>query len=49
MLKYAELQYFEKKNENVCPIDLVELDYYRKLEYEYEIKLNNKCKGECCT
>jgi hypothetical protein len=48
MLKYAELQYFEKKNENVSPIDLVELDYYRKLEYEYEIKLNNKCKGEHC-
>ncbi|MHB9293122.1 hypothetical protein Holit_02242 [Hollandina sp. SP2] len=48
MLKYVGLQYFEKKNENVSPIDLVELDYYRKLEYEYEIKLNNKCKGEHC-
>jgi hypothetical protein len=48
MLKYVELQYFEKKNENVNPMDLVELDYYRKLEYEYEIKLNNKCKGEHC-
>jgi hypothetical protein len=46
MLKYAEVQYFEKKNEKVSPIDLVELDYYRKLEYEYEIKLNNKCKGD---
>lgn len=48
MLEYAELQYFEKKNENVTPMDLVELDYYRKLEFEYEIKLKINDKGEHC-
>jgi hypothetical protein len=47
MLKYAGKQYFEKKDEYVTPIDLIELDYYRKLQFEYEIKLNKT--GEHCT
>jgi hypothetical protein len=46
MLKNVGIQYFEKKDENVSPMDLIELDYYRKLEFEYEIRLN--IKGEHC-
>jgi hypothetical protein len=38
MLKYVELDYFEKKETEVKPTDFVELDYYRKLEFDYEIK-----------
>ena len=37
MLKYAELDYFDAKNSFVKPTDLIELDYYRKLEYVYSI------------
>jgi hypothetical protein len=40
MLKIVEINYFEKKDEQIKPTDLVELDYYRKLTYEYEIKFN---------
>ena len=40
MLKYADLQYFEKAEGKVTPTDLVELDYHRKLQYTYEIKFN---------
>ncbi|MCL1905869.1 MAG: hypothetical protein FWG06_02545 [Clostridiales bacterium] len=40
MLKYAGLQYFEKREGRVTPADLVELDYHRKLQYAYEIKFN---------
>jgi hypothetical protein len=39
MLKDAGLEYFEKEEEKVSPMDLIELDYQRKLEYVYEIKL----------
>jgi hypothetical protein len=42
MLKNAGLNYFEKKDGQIKPNDLVELDYYRKLKYEYEIKFNEK-------
>jgi hypothetical protein len=45
MLKIANLDYFEKKNDKIKPTDLVEMDYYRKLKFEYEIKFN-KNKGE---
>jgi hypothetical protein len=40
MLKIAEINYFEKKDWQIKPTDLIELDYYRKLKYEYEIKFN---------
>jgi hypothetical protein len=40
MLKDAGLNYFEKKDGQIKPTDLIELDYYRKLKYEYEIKFN---------
>ncbi|MDR0637459.1 MAG: hypothetical protein LBG27_00915 [Spirochaetaceae bacterium] len=42
MLKDAGLHYFEKKDGQVKPVDLIELDYYRKLNYEYEIKFNER-------
>jgi hypothetical protein len=40
MLKMAEIHYFDKKDGQIKPTDLIELDYYRKLKYEYEIKFN---------
>ena len=40
MLKEAGISYFEKKEGQIKPSDLIELDYYRKLKYEYEIKFN---------
>jgi hypothetical protein len=40
MLKDVGLNYFEKKDGQIKPTDLIELDYYRKLKYEYEIKFN---------
>lgn len=42
MLKYAGLQYFERNDGKVKPTDFVELDYYRKLQFAYEIFLNAK-------
>ena len=40
MLKIAGAHYFEKKDKQVKPTDLIEMDYYRKLRYEYEIRFN---------
>jgi Orthopoxvirus protein of unknown function (DUF830). len=40
MLQHAGLAYFEKRSTDVKPTDLVELDYYRKLEFSFEIRLN---------
>jgi hypothetical protein len=40
LLKNVGLNYFNKKEEEVKPTDLIELDYHRKLEFIYEIKLN---------
>jgi hypothetical protein len=40
ILKIAGINYFEKKEENVKPTDFIELDYERKLKYEYKIKFN---------
>jgi hypothetical protein len=40
MLEYAGINYFEGKAEQIKPADLVELDYYRKLQFVYEIKLD---------
>ncbi|MCK9170679.1 MAG: hypothetical protein M0P01_09715 [Treponema sp.] len=42
MLQYEGLAYFTKQAAYVKPTDLIELDYYRKLEFAYEIKLNKK-------
>jgi len=41
MLKLAGLSYFDAKDGMVQPTDLVELDYYRKLEFAYEIVLSD--------
>jgi hypothetical protein len=38
MLEYAGLQYFNNKAGNVRPTDLIEMDYYKKLKFEYEMK-----------
>jgi hypothetical protein len=40
MLNMADLSYFDK-NGQIKPTDLVEMDYYRKLCYEYEIRFSN--------
>lgn len=40
MLKYAEIDIFEKNENEIKPTDFVELDYYRKMEYCYEIKFH---------
>lgn len=40
ILKIAGLEYFESAATIVKPTDLVEKDYYRKLEFCYEIKFN---------
>ncbi|MGB8450913.1 MAG: hypothetical protein WCD89_01135 [Anaerocolumna sp.] len=42
MLALANLVYFQKDLADVKPTDFVELDYYRKLEFAYEIKLCEK-------
>lgn len=41
MLKFADLAYFDQRDGEVKPTDLVEMDYYRKLEFAYEMKLNH--------
>ncbi len=38
MLVISELAYFDSQNEKVCPTDFVEKDYYRKLQFDYELK-----------
>ncbi|MGQ2375900.1 hypothetical protein [Companilactobacillus zhachilii] len=38
MLKIAGLEFFEKSAGEVRPTDFIELDYYKKLAFEYEIK-----------
>jgi hypothetical protein len=40
MLKNVGINYFEKRDEKIKPTDLIELDYYRKIKFEYEIKFN---------
>lgn len=40
ILKEVNIHYFEKRDGNIKPTDLIELDYRRKLRYEYEIKFN---------
>jgi len=39
MIDYAGLTYFSKPDGKVSPTDLIELDYYKKLKFEREIKL----------
>lgn len=38
MLKIANLEFFEKDAGDVRPTDFIELDYFKKLAFEYEIK-----------
>ena len=40
LLKYADIAYFEREDGDVTPTDLVALDYYRKLKFDYEIKFS---------
>ncbi|MDR0852990.1 MAG: hypothetical protein LBN34_01305 [Clostridiales Family XIII bacterium] len=40
MLDEAGLTYFEKHDASVKPTDLIELDYYKKLDFAYEIRFN---------
>jgi hypothetical protein len=40
MLGIAGLTYFDKDSERVRPTDFIELDYYKKLQFVYELKLN---------
>ncbi|MDR1029015.1 MAG: hypothetical protein LBL63_06310 [Clostridiales Family XIII bacterium] len=40
MLRIAGLSYFEKDSARVRPTDFVELDYYKKLRFVYELRLN---------
>jgi len=42
LLKSVGLEYFEKKPSKVKPTDLIELDYHRKLIFEYELFLNEQ-------
>ena len=42
MLQHAGLAYFEKKSTEVRPTGFVELDYHRKLEFAYDLKLNGQ-------
>jgi hypothetical protein len=40
MLKIAGVKYFEMKEEQIKPTDFIEMDYERKLKYEYRIMFN---------
>ncbi len=46
MLKHVGLEYFDKRSTEVRPSDLIELDYHRKLEFVYEIKVPPELKGK---
>jgi hypothetical protein len=41
MLKLAGVNYFEREDGKIKPTDLVELDYERKLRYEYKIQFGD--------
>jgi hypothetical protein len=47
MLKLAGVQYFNKKDCEVRPTDLIELDYYKKLKFAYEINFDYKGPKLC--
>jgi hypothetical protein len=40
MLRIVGANYFEKEDGQIKPADLIELDYEKKLKYEYKIKFN---------
>jgi len=40
LFEIADLNYFKKGEGQVKPTDFIELDYYRKLRFAYEIKFN---------
>jgi hypothetical protein len=41
MLKFVGLAYFDKKDGQIKPTDFIELDYDRKLKYEYKIRFGS--------
>jgi hypothetical protein len=45
ILRIVGENYFEKKDGQVKPTDLIELDYEKKLKYEYKIKFNENIVG----
>ena len=45
ILKYANVEYFSSVSTKVKPTDFVENDYYRKLQFCYEIKFNELKQG----
>lgn len=38
LLEFANANYFTKNKNSIKPTDLIELDYHKKLKFEYEIK-----------
>jgi len=40
MLQSVGLEYFTKPDGKIRPTDLIELDYHKKLKFEYDIRLN---------
>jgi hypothetical protein len=40
MLRIVGVNYFEKEDGQITPTDLIELDYEKKLKYEFKIKFN---------
>jgi hypothetical protein len=45
MLRLAGLTYFDKDSGRVRPTDFIELDYYKKLQFVYELKLNDDLRS----
>jgi hypothetical protein len=44
ILKAVNLDYFKKPETSTKPVDFIERDYYRKLQYDYEIRLKDVVK-----
>lgn len=42
LLSVANLSYFDKKPIHVTPTDFIEMDYYRKLDFVYELNLHKE-------
>lgn len=47
ILKVAGLEYFQSASTKIKPTDLIEKDYYRKLQFCYEIKFNELGSQKC--
>ncbi|MBF2664593.1 hypothetical protein [Listeria seeligeri] len=46
ILQFAELEYFQGSATKIKPTDFVERDYYRNLEFCYEIRFNESYRIE---